>query len=144
MMTSHFVPKDAGEAFDLGMITMRVLVDGQSEGAFGLVEFRGGEGPWTVPHRHDHTSESFFVLDGTFDFICADQHFTAGPGDYILIPVGSTHMIFAHGGGGTLLAIFAPAGLQEMFKTLSRLPPGSLQDPATRREISKNYDSVPV
>lgn len=143
-MTTHFVRKNAGQVYDLGTITMRVLVDHQSGGAFGLVEFHGREGPWTIPHRHEHTSESFYVLEGTFDFACGEQTVTAHPGDYILIPVGSPHMITAHDGGGTLLSFFAPAGLQEMFKALSQLPAGSLRDPAARREIAKNYDSIPV
>jgi quercetin dioxygenase-like cupin family protein len=143
-MNGYFVNKDAGEAYDMGVISMRVLVDDQADGVFGLVEFRGKEGPWTIPHRHDHTTESFYVLQGSFDFVCGDRTETAGPGDYILIPVGSPHMITAHDGGGALLSIFAPAGLQEMFKALSKLPEGSLRDPAARHEIAKKFDSIPV
>jgi mannose-6-phosphate isomerase-like protein (cupin superfamily) len=45
----------------------------------------GQAGPWIIPHRHDRTSESFYVLDGTFDFVCGDQQVTMNPGDYILI-----------------------------------------------------------
>ncbi len=143
-MAGHFVSRNAGETCDLGVISMRVLVDQQAEGAFGLVEFRGAAGPWTIPHVHERTSESFYVLDGTFEFVCDGQPVTAGPGDYILIPTGTAHMITARNGGGTLLSIFAPAGLQEMFKALSRLPEDSLRDPVARREISKHYDSKPV
>ncbi|WP_448618918.1 cupin domain-containing protein [Geodermatophilus sp. URMC 65] len=93
---------------------------------------------------HQRTSESFFVLDGTFAFECDGDAVTAGRGDYFLVPVGSPHMITARRGGGTLLAIMAPAGLHEMFKALSRLPGDSLRDPVVRREISSRYDSVPV
>lgn len=143
-MTGHFVRKDDGETWDLGVITMRVLVDEQSGGAFALVEFSGQEGPWTIPHIHERTTESFFVLDGTFDFVCAGKSVTARPGDFILITIGSSHMITAHEGGGTLLSIMAPAGLQEMFKQLSQLPADSLRDPIARREIARNYDSVPL
>jgi hypothetical protein len=53
-------------------------------------------------------------------------------------------MITAHIGGGTLLSIFAPAGLQEMFQALSRLPAGGRRDPAARQEVSKDFDSIPV
>jgi hypothetical protein len=53
-------------------------------------------------------------------------------------------MITARPGGGSLLAIVAPAGLQEMFKAISRLPADSLRDPAARREIAKDFDSTPV
>jgi quercetin dioxygenase-like cupin family protein len=95
---------------------------------------------------HERTSKSFYVLEpaGSFDFVCDGQDVTSGPGDYLLIPIRSPHMISAHQGGGTLLSIFAPAGLQDMFKALSQFPRDSLRDPAARREISKNFDSVPL
>ena len=143
-MAGYYVNKDAGEICDLGVVFMRVLVEDQAGGAFALAEFRGDEGPWTIPHVHQRTSESFFVLDGTFDFECDGDAVTAGRGDYFLVPVGSPHMITAREGGGALLAIMAPAGLHEMFKALSRLPGDSLRDPVVRREISSRYDSVPV
>ena len=143
-MAGHYVSRTSGETYDLGVASMRVLVEEEAGGAFGLAEFRGAEGPWTIPHIHERTSESFFVLDGVFDFVCDGQPVTAERGDYILIPVGSSHMITARPGGGTLLAIVAPAGLQEMFKAISRLPADSLRDPATRRQLAKDFDSRPV
>ena len=143
-MTAHYVDKDSGETYDLGVISMRVLVEDQAGGAFALVEFSGGEGPWTIPHVHQRTSESFFVLDGSFDFECDGQAIPASGGDYLLIPAGSAHMITAREGGGTLLSIMAPAGLHRMFMALSELPADSLRDPAIRREIAKDYDSVPL
>ena len=143
-MAGHYVSRASGQICDLGVITMRVLVEDESGGAFALVEFRGGDGPWTIPHVHEHTSESFFVLEGTFEFECAGERVTAQAGDYFLVPVGSPHMITAGRGGGSLLSIMAPAGLQQMFQALSRLPAGSLRDPVVRSEIAKDYDSVPV
>lgn len=143
-MAGYYVSKKAGQTYDLGVISMRVLVNDEAGGAFALVEFSGAEGPWTIPHVHQRTSESFFVVDGTFDFECGGESVTAQRGDYFLVPVGSPHMITARQGGGTLLSIMAPAGLHQMFKALSKLPAGSLRDPAARREIAKDYDSVPV
>ena len=133
-MAAYYVSKDAGETCDLGVASMRVLVEDQAGGAFALVEFRGDEGPWTIPHVHERTSESFFVLDGTFDFTCDGDAVTAGRGDYILIPVGSPHMITARQGGGALLSIIAPAGLQEMFKAVRKLSAARLRNPIVRRE----------
>lgn len=145
MTGGHVVGRDEGEVYDLGILTMRVLADAQaSQGTLAVLEFRGGAGPWTVPHAHHRMEESFYVLDGTFDFVCGDAQITATQGDYILVPRGTTHMITAHEGGGALLGINAPAGLEDMFRALSRLGADSLRDPATRREISKNFDSVPV
>ena len=145
MTGGHVVGRNEGDVYDLGILTMRVLADAQaSRGTLAVLEFRGGAGPWTVPHAHHQMEESFYVLDGAFDFVVGDTEITASQGDYILVPRGTAHMITAHEGGGTLLGINAPAGLEDMFRALSRLGADSLRDPATRREVSKNFDSVPV
>ncbi|MDQ3735313.1 MAG: cupin domain-containing protein [Actinomycetota bacterium] len=145
MTVGHIVRCEEGEIRDLGIIKMRVLADGRvSDGQLAVLEFIGGEGPWTVPHVHNETEESFYVLAGTFDFICAEQEITLSQGDYLLVPRGTAHMITAHPGGGTLLGINAPAGLEDMFRELSQLPADSVRDPATRREISQKFDAVPV
>ena len=45
-----------GDTLDLGTITLRLLaVAEQTNGAFAVGEFSGAEGPWTVPHVHQHT-----------------------------------------------------------------------------------------
>jgi mannose-6-phosphate isomerase-like protein (cupin superfamily) len=116
MTGGHVVGRDEGEVYDLGILTMRVLADAKtSQGTLAVLEFRGGAGPWTVPHAHHQMEESFYVLDGTFDFVCGDAEITATQGDYILVPRGTTHMITAHEGGGAL----SGSTLQPAWKTCS-------------------------
>jgi len=145
MTVAHLVSRDEGEVCDLGIVKMRVLADAKaSNGTLAVLEFRGGEGPWTIPHAHHKMEESFYVLEGTFDFVCGSDEITARKGDYLLVPRGTAHMITAHQGGGTLLGINAPAGLEDMFRELSQLAADSMRDPGIRREISQKFDSVPV
>ncbi len=145
MTVGHFVGRTGGEVCDLGVITMRVLADaGVSNGSFAVLEFRGAEGPWTIPHAHHKMEESFYVLQGSFDFTCGSDEITAHLGDYLLVPRGTTHMITARAGGGALLSVNSPAGLEEMFREVSRLPADSLRNPDARRLISARFDSVPV
>jgi mannose-6-phosphate isomerase-like protein (cupin superfamily) len=74
MASAHVVRSDEGEVCDLGVITMRVLADAQaSNGSLSVLEFSGGSGAWTVPHVHHHLEETFYVLDGTFDFVCGNN-----------------------------------------------------------------------
>jgi hypothetical protein len=47
-------------------------------------------------------------------------------------------------GGGRLLTMWVPGGLEAMFVELSRMPPGSLRDPEARKAISARFDSVPT
>jgi quercetin dioxygenase-like cupin family protein len=88
--------------------------------------------------------ESFFVLDGEFTFAVGEQEIAAGPGSYILVPRGTRHEITAGAGGGRLLTLMVPGGLEEMFYELADLPPDSVTDPAVRSTISARHDSIPA
>jgi len=143
---AHTVAPSEGRTVNLGVIQMRVLAAGEAttNHAFTLAEFTGGQGAWTVPHVHREMEESFFVLDGEFTFAVGEQEIAAGPGSYILVPRGTRHEITAGAGGGRLLTLMVPGGLEEMFYELADLPPDSVTDPAVRSTISARHDSIPA
>lgn len=142
---AHIVHPGEGPTADLGIARMRVLAAGNTgDGAFTLVEFAGGEGPWTVPHVHRRMEESFFILEGSFMFTVGAQRISAVTGSYILVPRGTPHVLSAGAGGGRLLTLMVPGGLEEMFFELAQLPPDSITNAEVRGAISAKYDSVPV
>jgi len=63
---------------------------------------------------------------------------------YVLVPRGTRHEISAGAGGGRLLVLMVPGGLEEMFFELGNLPPDSITDPAVRAAISARHDSIPA
>jgi mannose-6-phosphate isomerase-like protein (cupin superfamily) len=109
-----------------------------------VAEFRGSEGRWTIPHVHMGMEESFYVLEGAFTFTCGDRQIDAKQGAFVMVPRGTSHVISAGKGGGALLTLFTPAGLEEMFLELGRLPAESITNPNVRAEIAQRHDSVPV
>jgi mannose-6-phosphate isomerase-like protein (cupin superfamily) len=135
-----------GRSTDLGVVSMRLLAGSATTGsAFSLAEFYGeGDGLWTVPHLHRAFEESFFVVDGRFTFTIGQERIEATPGTYLLVPHGTAHGIEAGPGGGRLLALMVPGGLEEMFFELGNLPANAIRDPEVRRLISDRYDSIPV
>lgn len=134
-----------GATYDLGVAKMRLLTAAaDSSKLLAIAEFAGGEGPWTIPHVHQKTAESFLVMDGSFTFTIGDRTFEAGPGDFILVPPGTKHVLGGGAGGGTALVTWAPGGLEEMFIELSRLSAEAIRDPAVRAEIASRHDSVPA
>ena len=142
---AHTVAPGEGRTVNLGVIQMRVLAAGEATNrAFTLAEFTGGPGPWTVPHIHRETQESFFILDGEFTFTVGGQDIPVGPGSYILVARGTPHGITAGAAGGRFLTLMVPGGLEEMFFELADLPPDSITDPAVRAAISARHDSVPA
>jgi quercetin dioxygenase-like cupin family protein len=132
------------DTLDLGIVKLRLLAAAeQTNGAFAVGEFSGEKGPWTVPHVHRHTEESFYVLDGAFTFTVGGDEVQAGPGAFVAVPRGTSHVLRAAHGGGRLLTLWVPGGLEAMFVELSRMPPGSIRDPEARKAISARFDSVP-
>jgi quercetin dioxygenase-like cupin family protein len=144
-MEGYFLDQTRGEVASLGVVSMRLLISkAQTGGAFAAAEFRGSEGSWTVPHIHRGLEESFYVLEGTFGFTLGDRDVEAKQGAFVLVPRGTPHLMRAGPGGGALLTLWAPGGLEEMFLELGRLPAESITDRAVRAEIAKLHDSVPV
>jgi mannose-6-phosphate isomerase-like protein (cupin superfamily) len=144
-MQRHFVDQAQGGVSDLGVVSMRLIVSkAETNGAFAVAEFRGSEGPWTVPHVHRHMDESFYVLEGTFAFTCDEEELEAKPGAFLMVPRGTSHVMRAGPPGGVLLTMFVPGGLEEMFVELGRLPAESITNPEVRAAIARRYDSVPV
>jgi quercetin dioxygenase-like cupin family protein len=145
MTHPNVIQASKGETFDLGSITLRRLAGAeQTNGAFALGELSGGEGPWTVPHVHRDTEESFYVLGGAFTFTLGSDEIQAGPGSFIRVPRGMRHELRAAPGGGRILTLWVPGDLEAMFVELSRMPPGGLRDPAARKAISARFDSIPA
>jgi mannose-6-phosphate isomerase-like protein (cupin superfamily) len=139
------IERSAGEVVDLGVISMRILVGSErTGGSFASAEFRGGAGPWTVPHLHKTSDEAFYILEGDFVFTCGERRMAAPTGAFVWIPPGSPHMIEAGPGGGALVTTWTPGGLEEMFLELGRLPSDSITDTRVRRQIADRFDSVPV
>ena len=143
--TGHVVAPGDGRVAELRIVRMRVLAAGEPTArAFSLVEFSGDEGPWTVPHVHRGMEESFFVLNGEFRFRVGDGQVDASAGSYVLVPRGTPHALAAGPGGGRLLTLMVPGGLEAMFFALAELPLGALTDTAARAAVASTYDSVPV
>ncbi len=140
-----FIEPGQGEVADLGVATMRLLVSAeQTRGALGVAEFSGKQGAWTVPHQHNGLEECFYVLRGRFAFESGAEQFDAAPGTFVMVPRGTRHVLAAVTEDASLLVLWTPGGLEQMFLELSRLEPDSLTDPTVRALVSRRYDSVPA
>ena len=66
MNEAQVIERSAGEVVDLGVLSMRMLVGSErTGGSFASAEFRGGAGPWTVPHVHKTSDEAFYSSKAT-------------------------------------------------------------------------------
>ncbi len=94
------------------------------------------------PHRHDRSSELFYVLDGTVQLLAGDDVLIASGGDLVVVPPGLPHAFAAPAGRrGDLLVIVTP-GVErfEYFRQLARIAEG--QQPAeSLLAVQQRYDT---
>jgi quercetin dioxygenase-like cupin family protein len=116
------------EAMSTGQVSARLLLDSSAtHEAASVVRVALAEGAdGAVPHRHDKSSELFYVLSGSVQLLVGEEVLTAGEGDLAVVPPGLPHAFGAPpGSGGELLIIITP-GVErfEYFRHLGRLVAG--------------------
>lgn len=78
-------------------------------------------------HLHRLTAETFFVLDGTFEFTAGDERAELDPGFFALVPPGLAHTFANHGETeACCLTIAGPAGVEEFIREAVRAAPADL------------------
>lgn len=102
--------------YDAG--TLRIMVSSEdTNGAWSLVQLKEMPGYHTNLHRHNHTDEAFYVLEGTLTVRINDKTTEYPAGSYVLIPRGTPH---AQGNAGKVpvkvLLTMTPSGFEQSFK----------------------------
>ncbi len=98
-----------------------------------ILELTVSPGAGAPPNHHAGEDESFYVLEGTFEFMLNGETMQAGPGDFIKIPDGALHAFSCSGDRpGKLLEVNAPGRAHEMFFTEAgdAMPEGTTEIPA--------------
>jgi quercetin dioxygenase-like cupin family protein len=115
--------REQGKSFWLltDLFTFKVTGEDTS-GAYSVAEVDAGPELGPPPHVHRDCDESFYVLEGAFDFSLAGQAFSAGPGAFVHLPKGVVHTHRAGGGAAAkALVIQAPAGVERFIEEAGRL-----------------------
>ncbi|MEV0202994.1 cupin domain-containing protein [Nonomuraea sp. NPDC050691] len=123
------VPESTAEVVELSQGGgFRLLVDaGATGGALGanrLTLAPGADG--ARPHHHALSSELFYVLAGTMEFLLGERIVTAGRGSLIVVPPATVHAFgAAPGSTAEALVVMAP-GVErfEYFRRLGRIAQG--------------------
>ena len=103
-------------AYDAG--TVRFLATSEdTNGSWSLVELKEMPGYHTNLHRHNHTDEAFYVMEGVLTVKINDKLSNYPAGSYVLIPRGTPH---AQGNRGKvparILLTMTPGGFERSFK----------------------------
>ena len=110
--------KGEGKAFWLLTDLFIFKVAGaETHGAISVAEVTAGPEMGPPPHIHRDSDESFYVMEGTFDFSLAGEAFSAGAGAFVHLPKGVVHTHRAGGGApARALVIQSPAGVEHFIE----------------------------
>jgi quercetin dioxygenase-like cupin family protein len=114
----------------------RFLVTGAETGdAYFAMEALVVPGGGPPPHIHLNEDETFYVLEGTCEFLLGDEVVTAGPGDFASVPRRNVHRFHNASDAVTrLILTFTPAGIEHFFE--------ETLDPAESMDVPVPVDNL--
>lgn len=117
----HHVPAGQGPCIRYGSQEMNVkLAAAQSNGEMTVIEdlIQPDDGPPLHVHEKEH--ESYYVLEGEFEFVCGEDRVSGGPGTFVFAPRGLPHRYKNVGTmPGRILFTFSPGGIEAFFSELA-------------------------
>ena len=97
------------------LVTYKVTAE-QTGGAYSLFEVATRPGGGPPPHVQHREDESFYVLEGEYEFVVEGRTMKTGSGSLIYVPRGNLHAHRNVGEGvGRILVSQTPGGLHERF-----------------------------
>jgi mannose-6-phosphate isomerase-like protein (cupin superfamily) len=83
------------------------------------------------PHIHLREDESFWVIEGEFSVLLADQTITAGTGAFVHVPKGMLHTYKNVGNTpGKLIVLLTPGGFEKLWDDLGQPATQTTMPPA--------------
>lgn len=115
---------DGPQHFVLGDLVTVKIHGNDTAGAYAQIETTCGPKIGPPPHIHHREDETFYVIEGEFEFVCAGERVTGGPGTIARLPRGVPHR-FANIGDtpGRVLVTITPAGFEDFFAEVGALSP---------------------
>jgi quercetin dioxygenase-like cupin family protein len=92
----------------------------ETGGHFSLIEMNIRKGFEAPGHTHTHEDESFFIQEGELRVVVNGEEYHLAAGEFIHLPKGLPHAYFAKTDTVKMLCTMAPAGLENMFLTMSK------------------------
>jgi quercetin dioxygenase-like cupin family protein len=123
-MRDRTVVLEPGEGRAVSLHGTEVVSKVDSDGArrASCVEFTAASGFDTGLHVHQRLEETFYVLDGDFEFRVGDETHQATPGATIFVPPGVPHAFANRGAAQSkLLLIMSPPEHDRYFEELAEI-----------------------
>jgi quercetin dioxygenase-like cupin family protein len=114
---AHIRPGEGARSlWVMGVLVTYKIPSHKTGGAYALFEVTTQPGAGPPPHIHHREDESFYVLEGEFEFLIEGRTIRVGAGSLLYVPKGTLHAHRAIGEGvGRMLVTQTPGGLYECF-----------------------------
>ncbi len=148
-MNAVILKAGEGHLLSLGDVQMVVKEDAtHTRGTLGVAELEVAPHGYNTPPSHIHHAheEGFYVLEGELEFVVGTEHFRAGQGSFVMVPIGVAHT-FSNPTEkpARFLATLTPARYLRYFEELSQLYHASAS-PSRQQlaELMARYDTEVV
>jgi quercetin dioxygenase-like cupin family protein len=116
MSVTHVPPGEGRSLWVLDELVACKLTSEQTGGAYSLFEVTTQPGGGVLPHVQHREDESFYVLEGEYEFMIEGRTIRAGASSLLYVPKGTLHAHKNVGeGAGRMLVSQTPGGLYELF-----------------------------
>jgi quercetin dioxygenase-like cupin family protein len=113
---THVPPGEGRSLWVLGELVTYKTTSEQTGGAYSLFEVTTQPNGGPPPHVQHREDESFYVLEGEYEFLVEGRTVRAGAGSLIYVPKGTLHAHKNVGATtGRMLLSQTPGGLHECF-----------------------------
>ena len=111
-----------------GVVATTLLAGSDTDGGYAIIHVSSPPMGGPPLHRHSREDESFYILEGEFDFETEGKLYHAGPGCSMFLPRGRSHRFQNVGStSGRMLSIVQPAGFEQFFVELAAASAGMKQ-----------------
>lgn len=132
--------KDKPFDFHGAKFTIKVLTS-ESNGTYTILDIMHPPSLGPALHIHPKGSETFYIIEGDYEFILDGKLVRAKTGDVIFVPKGVPHrFIVGHKGGHAL--VISPPELEFYFFKVSELLAKGEVSYETESSIGKHYGQV--
>jgi mannose-6-phosphate isomerase-like protein (cupin superfamily) len=114
---AHIPPGEGARSlWVMGVLATSKIPSHKTGGAYALFEVATQPGSGPPPHIHHREDESFYVIEGDYEFLIGRETLRVGAGTLLYAPKGTLHAHKNVGEDvGRLLVTQTPGGLYERF-----------------------------
>ena len=149
MQKTFLIPQGHGDNIP-GTPFLQKILGSDTNGRFFLMEATMAPRELVMPHTHTNEDEFTFVYRGEIGARVGEQELTVKSGSFLFKPRGIPHAMWnPTDEPAILLEIISPAGFEQFFEDVSRIPAGyhpsnrdSIDELATKYGHRFHYDAV--